>query len=49
MKQDQERDPEIRELLALMHKGHQEGFKYHQQMYQEYPEVKNWVHKLTYY
>ncbi len=49
MKQDQERDPEIRELLALMRKGYQEGFNYHQQMYREDPEVKNWVHKLTYY
>lgn len=49
IKQDQEKDTEIRKLFVIMRKSYQEGFNYHQQIYREDPEVRNWVHKLTYY
>lgn len=49
IKQDQEKDSEISILFAIIRKSYQEGFNYHQQMYREDPEVRNWVHKLTYY
>lgn len=49
LRHDQENDPEILQLLALMRKGHQEGFEYHQRMYREDPEVRSWVHKQNYF
>jgi len=42
-------DPELLELQKLMQEGYREGFKYHQRMYREDPEVRAWVHKPNYF
>ncbi len=40
---------ELRELHQAMREGHQQGFAYHQAVYRDDPEVREWVHKPDYF
>lgn len=40
---------EVKLALSHLYKGHKEGFLYHQILYRDDPEIREWVHKSTYY
>jgi glucosyl-dolichyl phosphate glucuronosyltransferase len=40
---------EAHRALNELHRGHKEGYAYHQQMYQDDEAVRAWVHKKKYY
>lgn len=42
-------DKEARFAIDEFHRGHKEGFAYHQAMYRNDPEVRTWVHLEKYY
>lgn len=42
-------DSDVKRALHEMKIGYREGYAYHQQMYQEYDEVRAWVHKPLYF
>lgn len=44
-----ERDRELRKLTTIYRRGHEEGFRYHQQAYRVDPDVRAWVHRQDYF
>ncbi|PIA74454.1 hypothetical protein CDR19_05155 [Ectopseudomonas toyotomiensis] len=40
---------ELRLALEALRKGHKDGFDYHQQVYRDDLEVREWVHRSVYY
>lgn len=40
---------ELRELHQAMREGHQQGLAYHQSVYRDDPEVREWVHRERYF
>lgn len=40
---------ETRRALAELEVGHQEGYAYHQAIYRDDPEVRDWVHRPSYF
>lgn len=42
-------DRELRELRRIMHEAYQNGYKYHQDVYRDDPEVRDWVHRPDYF
>ncbi|MGX5726584.1 glycosyltransferase family 2 protein [Metapseudomonas otitidis] len=40
---------ELNCVLAEFKKGYKAGFDYHQNLYRDDPEVRDWVHRFTYY
>jgi glycosyltransferase involved in cell wall biosynthesis len=42
-------DTELRNLDSVLKKGYLEGYGYHQQLYEEDPQLKAWVHQSNYF
>jgi len=42
-------DRDVKRAMTELQRGHREGFAYHQAVYRDDPEVRDWVHRSTYY